>query len=122
MPRFSGFTDRGMLIRVRLTLLCLWPLVPSLGSSAKSSEISKKSTRDDDDDDDDDDNAPDNSEYAIEEGNQGPSYTPLTIALQGTLQLSHVHLWADINMIMHRVGADDIPDLPGANSKKSKTP
>jgi hypothetical protein len=68
----------------------------------------------------DDDGTTDNSEYAIMDGSQGPSYTPLTIALQGTLQLSHIHLWTDVNVIMHRVGADDIPDLLTSIKEKSK--
>ncbi|KAJ5569798.1 uncharacterized protein N7459_009228 [Penicillium hispanicum] len=36
----------------------------------------------------------------------GPPFTPLTIALQGTLQLSHLHIWTDMNMIMHNIASD----------------
>lgn len=32
----------------------------------------------------------------------GPSYTPLTIALQGTLQRSHLHIWTDMNVPLHK--------------------
>lgn len=36
----------------------------------------------------------------------GPSFTPVTIALQGTLQLSHLHIWTDMNMLMHNIASD----------------
>ncbi|KAJ6103746.1 hypothetical protein N7486_003968 [Penicillium sp. IBT 16267x] len=36
----------------------------------------------------------------------GPPFTPLTIALQGTLQLSHLHIWSDMNMLMHDIPSD----------------
>lgn len=36
----------------------------------------------------------------------GPPFTPLTIALQGTLQLSHLHIWTDMNMLLHNVASD----------------
>ncbi len=36
----------------------------------------------------------------------GPPFTPLTIALQGTLQLSHLHIWTDMNMLMHNIASD----------------
>jgi hypothetical protein len=36
----------------------------------------------------------------------GPPFTPLTIALQGTLQLSHLHIWTDMNMLMHNMASD----------------
>jgi hypothetical protein len=34
----------------------------------------------------------------------GPSspFTPLTIALQGTLQLSHLHIWTEMNVLLHQ--------------------
>ncbi|KAK2759373.1 hypothetical protein FQN54_002851 [Arachnomyces sp. PD_36] len=35
-------------------------------------------------------------------GSDGPAFTPLTIALQGTLQLSHLHIWSDMNVLVHR--------------------
>ncbi|KAI5303562.1 hypothetical protein KEM56_007420 [Ascosphaera pollenicola] len=31
-----------------------------------------------------------------------PAYTPITIALQGTLQLSHLHIWTDMNFLLHQ--------------------
>lgn len=36
----------------------------------------------------------------------GPPFTPLTVALQGTLQLSHLHMWTDMNMVMHNMASD----------------
>lgn len=44
-----------------------------------------------------------------------PSYTPLTFALQGTLQRSHLHIWTDMNVLVH-----NIPSTPGSVNKKSK--
>ncbi|EED18525.1 conserved hypothetical protein [Talaromyces stipitatus ATCC 10500] len=41
--------------------------------------------------------------------NSGPPYTPLTIALQGTLQLSHLHIWTDMNVLMHRLSSVESP-------------
>ncbi|KAJ5172539.1 hypothetical protein N7492_005132 [Penicillium capsulatum] len=45
----------------------------------------------------------------------GPPFTPLTVALQGTLQLSHLHMWTDMNMVMHNMASD-----AGAQPKKRK--
>ncbi|KAJ5485104.1 hypothetical protein N7539_005092 [Penicillium diatomitis] len=45
----------------------------------------------------------------------GPPFTPVTIALQGTLQLSHLHIWTDMNMLMH-----SIPSDPAAQSRKGR--
>lgn len=45
----------------------------------------------------------------------GPPFTPLTVALQGTLQLSHLHMWTDMNMVMHNMASD-----AGALSKSRK--
>ncbi|KAJ5966248.1 hypothetical protein N7481_012962 [Penicillium waksmanii] len=36
----------------------------------------------------------------------GPPFTPITIALQGTLQKSHLHIWTDMNMLMHNMASD----------------
>ncbi|KAF4214753.1 hypothetical protein CNMCM5878_008943 [Aspergillus fumigatiaffinis] len=35
--------------------------------------------------------------------NGGPAYTPLTFALQGTLQRSHLHIWTDMNVLVHNI-------------------
>ena len=42
-----------------------------------------------------------------------PSYTPLTFALQGTLQRSHLHIWTDMNMLVHNIAS-------GASSSTKK--
>lgn len=48
--------------------------------------------------------------------NGEPAYTPLTFALQGTLQRSHLHIWTDMNVLVH-----NIPSRPKSSaSKKSK--
>ncbi|KAJ5176158.1 uncharacterized protein N7482_002035 [Penicillium canariense] len=41
----------------------------------------------------------------------GPPFTPVTIALQGTLQLSHLHIWTDMNMLMHNIASDAAAQL-----------
>ncbi|KAJ5113248.1 hypothetical protein N7456_001782 [Penicillium angulare] len=51
----------------------------------------------------------------------GPPFTPLTIALQGTLQLSHLHIWSDMNMLMHDI-ASDAAALQQGSSKASGQP
>lgn len=45
------------------------------------------------------------------------AWTPLTIALQGTLQLSHIHIWTDINVLMHHS-----PLTPSSEDDESTTP
>ncbi|PYH47620.1 uncharacterized protein BP01DRAFT_390140 [Aspergillus saccharolyticus JOP 1030-1] len=45
----------------------------------------------------------------------GPSYTPLTFALQGTLQRSHLHIWTDMNLLAHNIAAGGV-----AAQKKQK--
>ncbi|KAL3470155.1 hypothetical protein BJX99DRAFT_251420 [Aspergillus californicus] len=65
--------------------------------------------------------APDNKDAEEGEGNtlsvlneNGPPYTPITFALQGTLQKSHLHIWTDMNVLAH-----SIPQIP-LSSKKNK--
>ncbi|RAL03444.1 uncharacterized protein BO80DRAFT_401452 [Aspergillus ibericus CBS 121593] len=41
---------------------------------------------------------------AIGDEDTGPAYTPITFAVQGTLQLSHLHLWTDLNVLVHSIG------------------
>ncbi|EDN04537.1 predicted protein [Histoplasma mississippiense (nom. inval.)] len=48
-----------------------------------------------------------------------PPFTPLTIALQGTLQLSHLHIWTDMNVLMHQ-SAQLSTVGSGSSSKKSE--
>ncbi|KAA8650502.1 uncharacterized protein ATNIH1004_003189 [Aspergillus tanneri] len=47
----------------------------------------------------------------------GPSYTPITFALQGTLQRSHLHIWTDMNVVMHNIASTG-----KFNNPKKKTP
>lgn len=49
--------------------------------------------------------------------NSGPSYTPLTFGLQGTLQTSHLHLWTDMNILVHRISSE-VGRKKGKKSKK----
>ncbi|KAL4750332.1 hypothetical protein BDW72DRAFT_175978 [Aspergillus terricola var. indicus] len=44
----------------------------------------------------------------------GPPYTPITFALQGTLQKSHLHIWTDMNVLAH-----NIPQVPSAGKTKT---
>ncbi|KAE8384820.1 hypothetical protein BDV23DRAFT_166097 [Aspergillus alliaceus] len=46
---------------------------------------------------------------------EGPPYTPITFALQGTLQRSHLHIWTDMNVLLH-----NIVSTPKKNKRKSK--
>lgn len=46
-----------------------------------------------------------NSLSALNEN--GPPFTPLTIALQGTLQSSHLHIWTDMNVLLHNIPSSD---------------
>ncbi|PYI33892.1 hypothetical protein BP00DRAFT_423705 [Aspergillus indologenus CBS 114.80] len=44
--------------------------------------------------------------HELEIDTDGPSYTPITFALQGTLQRSHLHIWTDMNLLAHNIAAD----------------
>lgn len=46
----------------------------------------------------------------------GPPYTPITFALQGTLQRSHLHIWTDMNVLAHNIAA-----APATGKTKSKS-
>ncbi|RJE22446.1 hypothetical protein PHISCL_05223 [Aspergillus sclerotialis] len=48
----------------------------------------------------------------------GPSYTPLTFGLQGTLQTSHLHLWTDMNVLAHKISSS----AKGSKKARSKGP
>ncbi|KAI5290914.1 hypothetical protein KEM54_000053 [Ascosphaera aggregata] len=37
----------------------------------------------------------------LKQSSEHPPYTPMTIALQGTLQLSHLHIWTDMIVLAH---------------------
>ncbi|KAL4889379.1 hypothetical protein BDV59DRAFT_205365 [Aspergillus ambiguus] len=51
---------------------------------------------------------------------EGPSYTPITFALQGTLQRSHLHIWTDMNVLAHNIAAQDPKAAKKGKSKKRK--
>lgn len=38
-------------------------------------------------------------------GSREPTYTPLNFVLQGTLKCSHLHIWMDMNMLVHNIAA-----------------
>ncbi|KLJ05926.1 hypothetical protein EMPG_10634 [Blastomyces silverae] len=100
-------------------LTCRIPTFPLLTSSASSSS-SSSSNHDNGragdssgEETHDDDTTNDISSSASQ-----PPFTPLTMALQGTLQLSHLHIWTDMNVLMHqsaRLSTD-----PETYSKKRK--
>jgi hypothetical protein len=55
-----------------------------------------------------DESSENKDEFAIDQGD-GPPYTPLTIALQGTLQRSHLHIWTDMNVLIHKLSSTTSP-------------
>ncbi|KAJ5320188.1 hypothetical protein PENANT_c061G08850 [Penicillium antarcticum] len=54
--------------------------------------------------------------------NNGPPFTPLTIALQGTLQRSHLHIWTDMNVVMHNMASDAAAEQKTMNGAQSGQP
>ncbi|KAJ5747613.1 uncharacterized protein N7511_009309 [Penicillium nucicola] len=52
----------------------------------------------------------------------GPPFTPLTIALQGTLQRSHLHIWTDMNVVMHNMASDAAAEQKTLNGAQSGQP
>ncbi|PKX98794.1 uncharacterized protein P174DRAFT_456445 [Aspergillus novofumigatus IBT 16806] len=52
--------------------------------------------------------------------NGGPAYTPLTFALQGTLQRSHLHIWTDMNVLVHNIPSASASSKTKKSSRKSK--
>ena len=53
-------------------------------------------------------------------GVEGRAFTPLTVALQGTLQLSHLHVWSEMNVLMHRAGIAQKMDGEKTEKEKEK--
>lgn len=94
------------------------PLAPSTGSSGASSSEKKEKEQKDDDDTDEDGEATKSVVSVIDD--DGPSYTPLTIALQGTLQRSHLHIWTDMNVLVHKISSV-IPSSNKNKRRKAKT-
>lgn len=81
-------------------MTCRVPTVP-LASSGTGSEHEKHERHEDHED----------HESALD---GDPAYTPLTFALQGTLQRSHLHMWTDMNVLVHNMASE-------SSSKKSKS-
>ncbi|KAK2816019.1 hypothetical protein FQN49_008064 [Arthroderma sp. PD_2] len=79
-------------------LACRIPTAPLAGSHTKS-----KPGKDDKDTNGD------------EGGLSATPFTPMTIALQGTLQYSHLHMWTDMNVLFHRSTT-----IPSKDAKPSK--
>ena len=53
-------------------------------------------------------------------GSGEPAYTPLTFALQGTLQRSHLHIWTDMNVLVHNIASGSRSGSAKKNKRKSK--
>lgn len=49
----------------------------------------------------------------------GPAYTPITFALQGTLQRSHLHIWTDMNVLLHNIASTNKAGKPQKKKKKA---
>lgn len=81
-------------------MTCRVPTVP-LASSGTGSEHEKHEKHEDHED-----------HESVLDGD--PAYTPLTFALQGTLQRSHLHMWTDMNVLVHNIASE-------SSSKKSKS-
>ncbi|KAJ5608064.1 hypothetical protein N7537_004683 [Penicillium hordei] len=68
------------------------PLTPSAGAADRA--------------DKDSDQKPGEADTLSALADNGPPFTPLTVALQGTLQRSHLHIWTDMNVVMHNMASD----------------
>lgn len=90
------------------------PLAPSSGSSRASTSAGTKDKAKEDNDDDDGEEEEGTKDVVAVVDDDGPSYTPLTIALQGTLQRSHLHIWTDLNVLVHKISSV----VPGAKDSK----
>lgn len=87
------------------------PFVPSIEESELQNAVS----------DDDDNTVPINGDDGTYGDSEGTSYTPLMFALQGTLQQSHLHVWSDINVLLHQISAVESP-TEQQTKKVLKTP
>jgi hypothetical protein len=86
------------------------PLSPALGVAGENSVSGKVN---------------DGAEYSVVDvdgddgsggGGGGPPYTPLTMGLQGTLQRSHLHIWTDMNVLLHHISSMESPRDPSIYS------
>lgn len=87
--------------------------VPTSPLTPAAPPTSDKDSKKDDDDDNEEKKAGGNGFSALDSGE--PSYTPLTFALQGTLQRSHLHIWTDMNVLVHNIASK-----PEMEKKKNK--
>jgi hypothetical protein len=87
-------------------LTCRVPTIPLAGEKTGSSSDSP---------------SPEYQVVDVDGDDNGPPYTPLTIAVQGTLQLSHLHIWTDMNVLMHRLSSVESPRKE-ISSKKHLSP
>jgi hypothetical protein len=55
-------------------------------------------------------------------GGAETAFTPLTVALQGTLQLSHLHIWTDTNVLLHWIPVSETKGAKAQQKKKKKKP
>ena len=106
-------------------LSCHLPTVP-LDTTPSEAKSKKKEKEKDNDDDDDDEKEKEKKKKKKEQEAEGGSnnnaeignkdhtssdlekehpYTPFIISVQGTLQKSHLHIWTDMNVIMHSIGS-----------------
>ncbi|OJD25900.1 hypothetical protein ACJ73_02722 [Blastomyces percursus] len=102
-------------------LTCRIPTFPLLTSSARSGTSNGNHDNDRNGDSSGEETHDDSTTNDISSSAFQPPFTPLTIALQGTLQLSHLHIWTDMNVLMHqsaRLSAD--PEPYSKKWKKSK--
>ncbi|BDD58110.1 hypothetical protein MAP00_003417 [Monascus purpureus] len=90
-------------------LSCHIPTVPLRGFSEQ-----KQKQEEDEDERKESDGGNNDNNNSVFSGEQ--PYTPLTIAVQGTLQKSHLHIWTDMNLIMHSIAS-----TPQKNKKKRNT-
>ncbi|KAJ5907471.1 hypothetical protein N7495_000153 [Penicillium taxi] len=89
-------------VHADVPMTCRLPTAPLISSSNTPPDSSDKTESREED-----------SLAALSEN--GPAFTPITVALQGTLQRSHLHIWTDMNMLMHNIASD-----AAAQQEKSK--
>lgn len=81
------------------------PLVDSSGGMGRQAEFATKAAQD--------------SAGAGDGGATSP-FTPLSLALQGTLQRSHLHIWTDMNVLLHRIPGPEILQQRAKGGKRKK--
>ncbi|PGH33259.1 hypothetical protein GX50_03937 [[Emmonsia] crescens] len=115
-------------VHADVPLTCRIPTFPllasELGGTTSPGRKPRNSNDDNDGDSSDEETHDDSTTNDLSLSTSQPPFTPLTIALQGTLQLSHLHIWTDMNVLMHRSArlSTDSGSVSNSNSKKSKKP